>query len=806
MIIRKIKMVHFRGFREKTIHFDAKPVVLLTAANGFGKTTTVDAIEWCLTGSIGRLKAAFTTRSTNENDRTMNAAGILKHREATDEDWVRVELTLLDEGRETVFCRVQQPDRLDPEASTVTIDGNQDEAQRFLEEHVGDRTQLGNFYHYHFCDIQKSFHVQSTKRANLKEIFREFITNYDNEKQIVKNLGIFAEDVKRYISDNDHLMLLCQKDIDTLEADQARVRKTSVQLPYPPVPFYPGEKTQIAGLTEKELLAQKKALQGCGHQAALEGLEKVAANESLLLQQSIAREIVLFWQNMGEQIRHATACGFPKNIDAIKTREQKLRKLEGLSLAKSTILSDSEALIALENPDFTRADLEADRTAIAEREEAVKHLASEIDLLTKNNKMLKILSSLNEKRQDLIEYRNAAAEHGAVRCPVCGSAAFADLEEEAIGLEAREYIRLNNEAVNAKTDEKTAFKSQIQGLYQKLIQRARKVVAQEQQKLNKEIRDLNALKNAVQPYFDTVEKLQNAGRKISAGELTAENAAQLLADIEAALLTEEDVLRLRERAHQILTVVGYRYENETVKQTCQKLRKQPSRPGALMNFSYDLLVSKLNSIDSMLDNQRLMELTKKLETCYAKKQHLVAENERLGALRDAATRRATAIDATVEQLTNDEYQKVGPALTKFYNKLARVNIGDIKLVQEKSGISLVDQEGKNIVNTFSNGQISVFMLAHFFAGINVRNSQEKLKIYFIDDLTACMDDVNMLAFLDLLKYQMSAKSEDQTMEQLFFITCDERISRLLKYKLEGRGIEYRELRDDDFAPTNAMMA
>ena len=415
MIIRKIKMVHFRGFREKTIHFDAKPVVLLTAANGFGKTTTVDAIEWCLTGSIGRLKAAFTTRSTNENDRTMNAAGILKHREATDEDWVRVELTLFDEGREIVLCRKQQLDKLDPKESIVTIDGDSDKAKKFIEDHIGDDTQLGNFYHYHFCDIQKSFHVQSTKRANLKEIFREFISNYDNEKQIVKNLGIFAEDVKRYISDNDHLMLLCQKDIDTLEADQARVRKTSVQLPYPPVPFYPDEKTQLAGLTEKELLAQKKTLQGCGHQAALEGLEKVAANESLLLQQSAARKVVSFWQTMGEQIRHATAFGFPKNIDAITTREQKLRKLEGLSLVKSTILSDSEALIALENPDFTRADLEADRTAIAEREEAVKHLASEIDLLTKNNKMLKILSSLNEKRQDLIEYRNAAAEHGAVR-------------------------------------------------------------------------------------------------------------------------------------------------------------------------------------------------------------------------------------------------------------------------------------------------------------------------------------------------------------------------------------------------------
>ena len=147
-------------------------------------------------------------------------------------------------------------------------------------------------------------------------------------------------------------------------------------------------------------------------------------------------------------------------------------------------------------------------------------------------------------------------------------------------------------------------------------------------------------------------------------------------------------------------------------------------------------------------------------------------------------------------MSKEEYEKVGPAIGKFYNKLARFNIGEgINIVQEDKGLSLVDDKGKNIVNVLSNGQISVFMLAHFFAGINSRNDREKMKIYFIDDLTSCMDDVNMLAFMDLLKYQISSKA---TMKQLFFITCDERISKLLKYKLDGRGIGLRELLEADF--------
>lgn len=43
--------------------------------------------------------------------------------------------------------------------------------------------------------------------------------------------------------------------------------------------------------------------------------------------------------------------------------------------------------------------------------------------------------------------------------------------------------------------------------------------------------------------------------------------------------------------------------------------------------------------------------------------------------------------------------------------------------------------------------------------------------------------------------QMSSKA---TIEQLFFITCDERISKLLKYKLSGRGTELCELLETDF--------
>ena len=195
-MIRKIKMINFRGFRDKVIDFNDKSVVLLSAANGVGKTTTIDAIEWCLTGNIGRLKTAFDTRSTNEVDRKMNNDGILKNRDAGVKEKISVVLWLDDGEKEIILCREQISDELNPGVSKVTIDENEEKAKKFIQEYVGD-----SFYNFHFCDVQKSFNVQSKKRKDMKDLFGEFITNYDETKQIAENLDVFAEDVDRYIDD-----------------------------------------------------------------------------------------------------------------------------------------------------------------------------------------------------------------------------------------------------------------------------------------------------------------------------------------------------------------------------------------------------------------------------------------------------------------------------------------------------------------------------------------------------------------------------------------------------------------------------
>lgn len=387
-------------------------------------------------------------------------------------------------------------------------------------------------------------------------------------------------------------------------------------------------------------------------------------------------------------------------------------------------------------------------------------------------------------------------KHGSARCPICGSGIFATMDEKLILKETDKYIQQNGELVKVKENEKTNLQKEIESLYEYLIAKAKGIVDKEKGIFEEKISVLKKLNDELKPYFDSVRKIQGMRKEISIESINNENMGNLQKTIKKQILSEAEEKNATELYQKILTVLGYSFSEETLQQLYEKIKNLISKSYDVIDFSYDLFISKINSIDSILANQSLAELREKLEKERKKNQKLDDEIDKLQKLKNEATQRTQRIRYIVEKLSKDEYQKVGPTLGKYYNKLVRINDNDgINIVHENGGISLVDDKGKNIVNILSNGQISVFLLAYFFAGINVRNEREKMKIFFIDDLTACMDDVNMLAFIDLLKYQLSSK---ETMEQLFFVTCDNRISRLIKYKMNGHGIELRELVESDF--------
>ena len=111
--------------------------------------------------------------------------------------------------------------------------------------------------------------------------------------------------------------------------------------------------------------------------------------------------------------------------------------------------------------------------------------------------------------------------------------------------------------------------------------------------------------------------------------------------------------------------------------------------------------------------------------------------------------------------------------------------------QGSKELDILDEEGRPILNMFSDGQLSVFMMSYFLGNAFRLADKEKMSIYMMDDVTSCMDDINMLAFLDLIKYQL--KTENGAFSQLFFSSCNERIHNLLEWKAIGCGIKCKRI-------------
>lgn len=333
-----------------------------------------------------------------------------------------------------------------------------------------------------------------------------------------------------------------------------------------------------------------------------------------------------------------------------------------------------------------------------------------------------------------------------------------------------------------------------------MLENATTVLTIEIDRKKKEYERLIKLESETSEFFRIANKLSEQYKEYTETNLVTPGflTAQLSLRKEKILSTEE-ILNKRKEYHAILDSLEIPVRDTDTEQSILIFVRERTEEEIrlLPSFSVQLLARKFNSLKSILGNKDYIYQNEKLQKETRKQQELLQKKSSLKQLYEKADKRADAIRKIIGELQENEYNNVGPYLKRLYKKLARIDtIQEVCLTTDGKVLSLMDEKGKNIVNILSNGQLSVFMLAFFFAGIIYRKNKEACKIYFIDDLTACLDDVNMLSFLDLMKYQML--EENGCVEQLFFASCDERICNLLKYKLEGSNIMYCEINERDF--------
>lgn len=125
------------------------------------------------------------------------------------------------------------------------------------------------------------------------------------------------------------------------------------------------------------------------------------------------------------------------------------------------------------------------------------------------------------------------------------------------------------------------------------------------------------------------------------------------------------------------------------------------------------------------------------------------------------------------------YESINPH--PFYNKLV--------ITSEENGTNFKNGDSSvNLDQIFSSAQLNILALS-IFLGLGLSQEYSSIKQLFLDDPIQSMDDVNILAFIDVLRAILDSNSKHK---KIILSTHDDNFAKLLSIKMRNRSfVEYK---------------
>jgi len=238
-LIKEIKITNFRGFcgeysfpifRDED---EGRRLVLITGPNGYGKSSLLDAIEWCLTGSIKRV-VNYCNSKKSDLSSIKSQEGLLRNINCSNSEPVKVELIGKFGEKKVSIIRLYN-DRND---YGVGLNGNGSSLSikiddKIILEDSNDPKSINNiefiqypitdyFYERFVCSFEKAIEIYEKGRADLYDMFSLFLGGTDNIELAEKNLkGYLLNENKKATKDNKVIGLIEQ--VDTVISDMEEI-------------------------------------------------------------------------------------------------------------------------------------------------------------------------------------------------------------------------------------------------------------------------------------------------------------------------------------------------------------------------------------------------------------------------------------------------------------------------------------------------------------------------------------------------------------------------------------------------------
>lgn len=769
--ILEVEINNFRGYKHKLFKFkEEDQVIVLSGPNGYGKTSFIDAIEWCLTSDVRRISEDASARK--EKSLNLMKKGLIKHiYSGAEQVSVKVKFKL---GNESVTITRKSA----PHSSTfinqdtlITISKSDDIIGDSIDELFSGNISISQHFYDHFiCSQEKNLKIYGKGRKDLYNLFKLYLgTNTQTSLLNTKLDNLLEQETSK--------QTLLATELDkasqflSAESEQEDINNILIQLNKLDSEFNP--EFDINRLQENHLLIKNKLT----HKRNILRLKEIMETTTHYAAHLEYRQLKARYDDFTQNIMGK----FPEYLELIeKTKSDNLSSINNKLNFINNLLVDIEGLKISRPVSYVnlheisnKIDLGGDKNYFEEilrnykeLEEKYIKLSKYLSESKKGDRFEEATKLLVSNAEIWIEYVSRTQE-----CPLCRRPNISpDKLSKAIEI-TKESLSEHAKELSNKQEHHRRLLETLNQQIDELLLKLKQIT------INRQIY-LSGIKSA----FDV---LDNYLSKLKAYNIPSQDLAIEL--LEQYRVKMKDTMDLHNGSKYLEylqieppILEGKIRENNIILEQQDK-KEIASIDKETLNQSIELLIK----LDNYISNSKYLKKKNSLEHEITQARNII---KKINTLK-------TKIDQAEGEYESFVSKKIEDVINIIYKKINRhTNFADLEIKRPETkatNLAITVEDDINFSNVMSTGQITSVSLSFFIALALIENSSN-FKAYFMDDPIQHLDDVNILSFVDLLCNQF--RSNKRFAEQLFITTCDEDFQTLLVYKMKHYGIDIKNLK------------
>ena len=744
-------------FYEFRIDYEKNPIIL-SEPNGFGKTTFFDAIELIFSKNITRLDKEIEKKTTNLGK------NILLNK--ANEDGYVV-LTLRNEQNKflTLFAKILNSNhKLEVEnaicygeinelVSTEELNGflnNYDNWKDTVDNETLIKYRAKNFNVYYYVSQAESVHFLKRTISDRKNAMNVLLNTgfIDERKKVVTNLignrngtsGFLINDEIRALENE-----LKKKAVKLKALIRTNVQNEDERIEYMDLGLYAKDANlyfwDSSNITDLDVTEIKRGIN------ALNSLISFLENESDYRNYQWNEDIskILTGSSIDDYVDKREY--IVDNLVSVEKVEQQLEKWNSIiQIYNSTLLFRQEVpdptsykeedVVALKNlvPELTEYDFSL-----------IKNISNEIiglrNTLSTNQK---IIDKLSSARNALKNAKNEYNKQGNL-CPFCNT----NFGNAALLNDGFEEVDKLLQSESGSMGERIALKSKE---LESEVEKVKEIVHPYVDGL-----DENAINLLIQRKTSLKGFVSDSGRVAN-----VEKLVKYLADADYMPETEGvnmaiDIQRVLSGLVKNITnqefnalYIKHKYEKveEIYGEDIEYIKEQ---------ITVETLKKKSRYLGKVVwekENTEIHEIKKKMKD-------LIVRKEKVTKIRQQLNELSKVYDKSVEDYKNITLKQLRVPLLIYTGKILQDYQNGLGVFVSKDEMRFVSNgDAKHdILNTFSSGQLSGFVLAFLFAMNKqyIKASSDNIGFILIDDPVQTMDDINISSLIEVLRNDFSDK-------------------------------------------------